>query len=77
MVEALELDPSVTPANRVDKARQYYEEATDAVNRTAADRRSSWVQLWLIKLKAKYSWENLGFNKKEIERIKTNRPDSV
>lgn len=70
------LDPSVTPTNRVEKARQFYNEATD-INRSRGDRQSSWGQLWLLKKKAKYHWKNLGFIDKEIERIKLNKPDWV
>jgi hypothetical protein len=71
-----ELDPSVNSANRVEKARQFYDEATNS-ERPKPERNSSWGQLWLLKQKAKYSWENLGFNAKEAERIKLNRPDWV
>lgn len=70
------LDPTVTPANRVEKARQFFDEATD-INRAKADRNSSWGQLWLLKQKAKYGWDKLGFNNKEAERIKLNKPDWV
>lgn len=74
-----ELDESVTPANRVEKAREYYELATQppADNIKRSDRSSWWGQLWLIKQKAKYSWANLGFTDKEAARIKLNKPDWV
>ena len=74
-----ELDASVTTANRVEKAREFYNFATQppADNITRADRQSAWGQLWLIKKRAKYSWENLGFNSREAERIKLNKPDWV
>lgn len=71
-----ELDPSVTPANRVEKARQFFEAATD-MEKTKGDRESNWGQLWLLKLKAKYGWDKLGFTDREAERIKTNKPDWV
>lgn len=70
------LDPTVTATNRVEKARQFYNEATD-INRSKSDRNSSWGQLWLLKKKAKYGWDNLGFTNKEAERIKLNKPDWV
>jgi hypothetical protein len=76
MASKPELDPSVTPANRVEKARQFFDEAIN-YERTPADRKSSWGQLWLLKLKAKYGWDKLGFSDKEAERIKTNKPDWV
>lgn len=70
------LDPTVTTANRVEKARQFFNEATDP-ERPKPERNSSWGQLWLLKLKAKYGWDSLGFSAKEAERIKLNRPDWV
>jgi hypothetical protein len=41
MASKPELDPSVTPANRVEKARQFFDEAIN-YERTPADRKSSW-----------------------------------
>jgi hypothetical protein len=69
-------DLSVTPANRVEKARQFYTEATDP-DREKTSRQSSWGQLWILKQKAKYGWDKLGFDSREIERIKLNKPDWV
>lgn len=79
MAKKPEQDPSVTSLNRVEKAREFYDFATQplADHITRADRQSAWGQLWLIKQKAKYSWQNLGFTNKEAERIKTNKPDWV
>lgn len=79
MAKQPDLDESVTALNRVEKAREFYELATQppSDNITRADRSSWWGQIWLIKKKAKYSWANLGFNARETERIKLNRPDWV
>lgn len=78
MAKAPEQDASVTTANRVEKARQFYNEATaEAGARTKADRASSWGQLWLIKKRAKYGWDRLGFTPREVERIRINKPDWV
>ncbi len=79
MAKEPEQDASVTTLNRVEKAREFYDFATQpaADNVTRADRGSAWSQLWIIKRKAKYSWENLGFNARETERIKLNKPDWV
>lgn len=70
------LDASVTADNRVEKSRQFYTEATDH-NRPKPERNSSWGQLWLLKQKAKYGWEALGFTPQEANRIKLNKPDWV
>lgn len=79
MAKQPELDKSVTTLNRVEKAREFYDFATQpqADNVTRADRGSAWGQLWLIKKRAKYSWKNLGFTPREEERIKLNKPDWV
>lgn len=77
MAKKPEADPSVNATNRVEKARQFYTEATDTENRSRADRDSSWGQLWLLKQKAKYGWDKLGFTDREAQRIKTNKPDWV
>lgn len=39
--------------------------------------KSQWGVLWQHKQKAKKSWEQLGFTKKEAERIQVNKPDWV
>lgn len=72
-----EMLEKIDDTNRVEKARQYYEEAIDYDNRGKTLRTSSWGQLWLLKQKAKYGWDKLGFSPREIERIKTNKPDWV
>jgi len=66
----------IDDSNRVEKARQYYDEAVD-YERPKSSRESSWGQLWLLKQKAKYGWDKLGFNGRETERIKLNKPDWV
>ena len=43
----------------------------------AVNDRKQWNALWIMKRQAKQSWEKLGFTKKEIERIQTNKPDGV
>jgi hypothetical protein len=74
-----ELDPTVTKANRVERAREFYDFATQPLDApiTRADRQQAWGQLWLIKKQAKYGWDRLGFNPQETDRIKTNKPDWV
>lgn len=78
MAKEPDQDPTVTPLNRVVKAREFYNLATQPSDvMTRADRQSAWGQLWLIKKRAKYSWANLGFSDREAERIKLNKPDWV
>jgi hypothetical protein len=52
------------PKDRVTQAREFFEARR-------------WGQLWLLKKKAKYGWDKLGFTNKEAERIKLNKPDWV
>lgn len=59
-----------TPETREQKARRYFDLATKG-------NKSEWTSLWLLKKQAKKSWEQLGFTKKEEERIITNKPDHV
>lgn len=74
-----EQDESVTALNRVEKAREFFEFATQPPNDTVLrrDRTQAWGQLWLIKQKAKYGWDKLGFTDAEARRIKLNKPDWV
>lgn len=76
MAKEPELDPTVTADNRVEKAREFYGQATN-YDLEPRDRKSAWGQLWLLKKRAKYGWERLGFTSKEEERIKLNKPDWV
>lgn len=79
MAKEPEQDPTVTALNRVEKAREFFDFATQppADHILKSDRASAWGQLWLIKKRAKYSWANLGFSGREEERIKLNKPDWV
>lgn len=53
---------SAEHATRLTNARKYYDERR-------------WRELWQLKQQAKYGWDKLGFDKKEAERIKLNKPD--
>lgn len=55
---------------RAEVARQLFDKA-------AGGDKASWGHLWLHRKECKKSWEILGFTPKEIERIKTNKPDWV
>lgn len=56
--------------SRKEVARQLFDKA-------AGGDKASWGHLWLHRKECKKSWEILGFNAKEIDRIKTNKPDWV
>lgn len=55
---------------RAEVARKLFDEAV-------AGDKSRWGSLWLHQKQAKKSWAILGFTPKEVERIKTNKPDHV
>jgi len=46
-------------------------------NQAAAGSKTRWGSLWRHQKECKKSWKVLGFSDKEIERIKTNKPDWV
>jgi hypothetical protein len=54
----------VKPMGNAEKARKMFEQ-------------KDWRNLWILKKTAKKSWEALGFNAKEEERIKTNKPSDL
>ena len=53
--------------------------ASDARQKTARAHFESreWSDLWRFKKTCKKSWEALGFNTREIDRIKLNKPDWI
>lgn len=55
---------------RAEVARQLFDQA-------AAGDKTRWGSLWRHQKECKKSWKVLGFSDKEIERIKTNKPDWV
>lgn len=63
---------------RAEVARQLFDQATGtgSAEGKPADR-SRWGTLWRHQKECKKSWAILGFTPKEIERIKTNKPDWV
>ncbi|WP_290870374.1 hypothetical protein [Aquabacterium sp.] len=66
-------DERVVPkmeGSRAEVARQLFTKA-------AAGDKPSWGHLWLHRKACKKGWDVLGFTPKEIERIKTNKPDWV
>lgn len=73
------IDTSVTKENREERARHYFEFATQPASEGVLrkDRQDAWAQVWLIKKQAKYGFERLGFTPAEIERIKLNKPDWI
>lgn len=60
---------------RKAEARKLFERAT-GLDGQPADR-SRWGTLWQQQKLWKKGWDVLGFNPKEIERIKLNKPDWV
>lgn len=63
---------------RAEVARKLYDQATGtgSAEGQPADK-SRWGSLWRHQKECKKSWSILGFTAKEIERIKTNKPDWV
>lgn len=55
---------------RAEVARTLFEQAV-------AGDKSRWRSLWHHQKECKKSWATLGFNPREIERIKLNKPDSI
>ena len=55
---------------RAEVARQLWDQAV-------AGDKSRWRSLWHHQKECKKSWATLGFNPREIERIKLNKPDSI
>lgn len=60
-----------------EKKMTVAEEARQLFNNAINGDKTRWGTLWQHKKKAKKSWEVLGFNAKEIERINTNKPDWI
>lgn len=63
-------NPEVASEERRQTARTYFEQATSGD-------RSRWGTLWQFKKDTKKGWDVLGFTKREVERIKVNKPDWV
>ncbi len=63
-------EPPKMEGTRAEVARKLFDQA-------AGGAKQAWGHLWMHKKKAKKSWTDLGFSKKEEERIKTNKPDWV
>lgn len=63
---------------RAEVARTLYDQATGTGSATGQKPdKSRWTSLWIHRKECKKSWEILGFNAKEVERIKLNKPDHV
>lgn len=84
-VAAVTAEPVKTPekepkmeGTRAEVARKLYDQATGtgSAEGQPADK-SRWGSLWRHQKECKKSWSILGFTAKEIERIKTNKPDWV
>lgn len=65
----------VASKERQEEARKLFEQATGAGGNPPD--RSRWGSLWRFQKEAKKGWQVLGFTPREIERIKTNKPDWV
>lgn len=63
-------EPEKMAGTRAEVARKLFDEA-------AAGDKSRWGSLWRHQKECKKSWSVLGFTAKEIERIKTNKPDWI
>lgn len=68
-VEPKKEEPKMT-GTRAEVARKLFDEAV-------AGDKTRWGSLWRHQKECKKSWSVLGFNAKEIERIKTNKPDWI
>lgn len=70
--------PEVASEERKAEARMLFEQATGtgSCEGKPVDR-SRWGTLWRFQKEAKKGWKVLGFTDREIERIKTNKPDWV
>ena len=55
---------------RAEVARTLFDQAV-------AGDKSRWGTLWRHQKDSKKSWQTLGFNDREIERIKVNKPDHI
>lgn len=63
---------------RAEVARILYDQATGTGSATGQKPdKTRWGTLWQHRKECKKSWEILGFNAKEVERIKLNKPDHV
>lgn len=73
-----EKEPVKMTGTRAEVARQLFDQATgtgSAEGKTPD--RSRWGTLWRHQKDCKKSWAILGFTPKEVERIKTNKPDHI
>lgn len=68
-------DTEVASKERQDEARKLFDQATGAGGNPPD--RSRWGTLWQFQKETKKGWPVLGFNAREIERIKLNKPDWV
>jgi len=63
---------------RAEVARTLYDQATGTGSAEGSTPdKTRWGSLWRHQKECKKSWSTLGFSDKEIERIKTNKPDWV
>lgn len=70
--------PETASAERQAEARMLFEQATGTgASAGSPPDRSRWGSLWRFQKEAKKGWNVLGFTPREIERIKTNKPDWV
>lgn len=73
---AMKSDDELASAARRAKAREHFSRATDP-NLLPISRKEAWADLWRFKKTCKKSWEALGFNSREIDRAKLNKPDWI
>lgn len=66
----------LTSEARIQKARGLFDRATN-YEIDPRSRKEAWGELWMNMKTWKRNWAALGFNGREIERIKLNKPDWI
>jgi hypothetical protein len=69
-------DAEMASEARQKTARELFEKATNP-DTPPPSRKQFWGELWRFVKTCKKSWPALGFNSREIERAKLNKPDWI
>lgn len=78
MAELNKKDEPKMTGTRAEVARALFDQATGTGSAAGkAPDKSRWGSLWQHRKECKKGWDLLGFTPKEIERIKTNKPDHI